>query len=553
MPEIGQTISHYTIIEKLAAGGMGEVYKARDTRLDRTVAIKVLKPVAAPSADLRLRFEREAKAIAALNHPHICTLHDVGRDADTDFFVMEYCEGETLAQRLTKGPLPLDQVLHYGTEIAGALDKAHRAGIVHRDLKPGNIMITRNGVKLLDFGLAKLRQAGAATGQLLTQATATEPLTAAGTILGTLHYMAPEQLEGKEADARADIFALGTVLYEMLTGRKAFEGSSAASVISAVMSGPPKAIASLQPLTPPALERVVTACLAKDPDDRWQNAADVARQLRWIAEGPVETRSQGEGIAALRRAGVPFWKVAAAILIFLIGAGISYLLLKSPPGLKEVNRFKLVLPADAQLAQPRDLPFGSDRTSLAISPDGRRIAYIAVNKSTRKIYVRQLDEFEFRPLSGTEGASDPFFKPDGEWLGFYSDGKLKKVAFRGGSVTVICGDVPFTFLGGSWHKEGWILYSTSDGRVMKVAEGSPPQDVVPTEHRKWLSNSISLPRILPDGESVVGTGSDLGNSRVFSLGSGATQTISELGGNPYLTASGHLVVSEGGIASRRSF
>jgi len=473
MPEIGQTVSHYTIVEKLGTGGMGEVYKARDTRLDRTVALKVLKSAAAPSAELRLRFERESRAIAALNHPHICTLFDVGREGDTDFLVMECCEGETLAQRLVKGPLPLEQVLRYGTEIAAALDKAHRAGIVHRDLKPGNIMITRGGVKLLDFGLAKLRPAAAATGELLTRATATEPLTAAGTILGTLHYMAPEQLEGKEADACADIFALGSVLYEMVTGRKAFEGSSAASVISAVMSAAPKAIASLQPLTPPALEQVVSACLAKDPEERWQSVADVARQLRWIALGRAETKPQTEGVQGRRPAATLFWATAAAILTFLIGAGLSYLLMKSPPRAMEVSRFKLALPADALLAKPSDLIFGTDRTSLTISADGRRIAYVAMNNGIRRLYVRQLDELNFRPLPGTEGASDPFFKPDGEWLGFYSLGKLKKVAFGGGSVKDIC-EPDFTFLGGSWHRDGWILYSTSDGMIMKVEEGSAP-------------------------------------------------------------------------------
>jgi eukaryotic-like serine/threonine-protein kinase len=549
---IGKTLGHYQIVEKLGAGGMGEVYKGRDARLDRVVALKILRPDASRGADLRQRFEREARAIAALSHPHICTLFDVGRDGDTDFLVMEYCEGETLAQRLSKGPLPLEQALRYGTEIADALDKAHRAGIVHRDLKPGNIMITRSGVKLLDFGVAKLRPVSAAAGELPTRATAAEPLTAAGTILGTLHYMAPEQLEGKDADARADIFALGTVLHEMVTGSKTFEGSSAASVISAVMTAAPKTLASLQPLTPPALDQTVTACLAKDPEDRWQSAADVARHLRWIAKRPAVTEPRAEGVQRRGHARALFWAATAAILTFLIGAGLTYVLLKSPPRSMGVSRYKLALPADAPLAKPNDLVFGTDRTSLAISPDGRRVAYVAMSKGIRKLYVRSLDELDFRPLGGTEGASDPFFKPDGEWLGFYSEGKLRKVAFSGGSVGDIC-DVRFTFLGGSWHREGWILFSTSDGQIMRVTEGSAPQNVLPPERRKWLSNLLCLPRIQPDGESVLGTGINLGDSRLLSLGSGAIQTVCAFGGNPYLTATGHLVVSDAGVLRAAPF
>src|SRR5712672_2227418 len=282
----GRRLGPYEILSSIGAGGMGEVYRARDTRLNRTVAIKVLPPHLADRSELRERFEREARTIASLNHPHICTLHDIGQQDGIDYLVMEYLEGETLAHRLLKGPLPLEQVLRYAIEIADALDKAHRKGVTHRDLKPGNIMLTKTGTKLLDFGLAKLKQEVApANAQLSELPTANDPLTAQGTIIGTLQYMAPEQLEGKEADARTDIFAFGAVVYEMATGKRAFEGKSQASVISAIMSSDPSPMSSLQPMTPPALDRVVKRCLAKETDERWQSADDLTNELKWIAEG----------------------------------------------------------------------------------------------------------------------------------------------------------------------------------------------------------------------------------------------------------------------------
>ncbi|MGC1830082.1 MAG: serine/threonine-protein kinase [Candidatus Acidiferrales bacterium] len=310
----GTKLGPYEIAAPLGAGGMGEVYRARDTRLNRIVAIKVLPVHLADRPELRERLEREARSIASLNHPHICTLYDVGREDGTDYLVMEYLEGETLATRLAKGPLPLDQVLQYATEIADALDKAHRKGVTHRDLKPGNIMLTKSGTKLLDFGLAKLQQemAPAANAQFSQLPTMNAPLTAQGTIVGTLQYMAPEQLEGKETDARTDIFAFGTVVYEMATGKRAFDGQSQASVISAIMTSQPAPISTLQPMTPPALDRVVKRCLEKDPDERCQSAKDLTDELKWIAEGgsqagvaaPVVARRRGP--APRRGAGICF-------------------------------------------------------------------------------------------------------------------------------------------------------------------------------------------------------------------------------------------------------
>jgi serine/threonine protein kinase len=282
----GTKLGPYEILSAIGAGGMGEVYKARDTRLDRIVAIKVLPTHLADRSELRERFEREAKTIASLNHPHICVLYDIGQQDGIDYLVMEYLEGETLAQRLQKGPLPLEQVLQFAIEIADALDKAHRKGITHRDLKPGNVMLTKSGTKLLDFGLAKLKQEVAPANVPLSELpTANDPLTAEGSIVGTMQYMAPEQLEGKEVDARTDIFAFGAVTYEMATGKKCFGGKSQASLIAAILEREPPAMSSLQPMTPPALDRGVKKCLAKDPDERWQSTSDLKTNLEWIVEG----------------------------------------------------------------------------------------------------------------------------------------------------------------------------------------------------------------------------------------------------------------------------
>ena len=296
----GTTLGPYQIEAPIGAGGMGEVYKATDTRLDRTVAIKVLPEHVAADPDLKQRFEREAKTISSLNHPHICILYDIGNQDGLDFLVMEYLDGETLAQRLEKGALPLEQALTVAIAIADALDKAHRQGIVHRDLKPGNIMLTKAGAKLLDFGLAKLRKSGLVGAPLVSAAaTQSEPLTSQGTILGTVQYMAPEQLEGKDADPRTDIFAFGAVLYEMVTGTKAFQGESQASLIAAIMHNDAPAPSAVQSITPPALDYVVQTCLAKDPDDRWHSAGDVKRQLKWIVGGSGSQSSVSLPVGAL--------------------------------------------------------------------------------------------------------------------------------------------------------------------------------------------------------------------------------------------------------------
>jgi serine/threonine protein kinase len=385
-------------VAPLGAGGMGEVYRARDTRLDRTVAIKVLPSGGATSPEQRQRLDREAHAIAALSHPHICSLHDIGHQDGIDYLVMEYLEGETLATRLAKGPLPLDQALRYAVEIADALDKAHRSGIVHRDLKPGNVMVTKAGTKLVDFGLAKISVG--VTGPAGFSALATSPaaLTAEGTLLGTLQYMAPEQLEGKEADAKSDLWAFGCVLYEMLTGKKAFAGTSQASVIAAILDHDPPSIATQRPGTPPALDHLVKTCLAKDPDERRQSAHDVRLELTWIATSATQaTVSPGEA----RRVR---WAVLTTSLVALIAAAVIGLVvwprfnaqMDAPP--LSITRSTVSLPAAAWLSDPAP--------ALALSPDGTLLAYAGA-VSTDPIRLRRLDQLDVKPIPGTEGGGQP--------------------------------------------------------------------------------------------------------------------------------------------------
>jgi eukaryotic-like serine/threonine-protein kinase len=318
----GTRLGPYEIVGPLGAGGMGEVYRATDTRLGRDVAVKVLPKHLSSNPEIRARFEREARTVSSLNHPHICTLHDVGREGDTDFLVMELVEGETLAQRLEKGALPLAEVLRVGAQIADALDRAHRAGVMHRDLKPGNVMLTKSGAKLMDFGLARATGLGAAS-ELTSSPTVAGPLTAEGSIIGTFQYMAPEQLEGQEADTRADLWALGCVLYEMATGKPAFTGKSQASLIAAVMGNEPVPISQLSPLTPPALERLVQACLAKDPADRIQSAHDVKLQLNWMAAGDSQAGAPAPVGAARPRRGRAAWMAPAVVAVALVLGAVA--------------------------------------------------------------------------------------------------------------------------------------------------------------------------------------------------------------------------------------
>ena len=398
---IGQTLSHYKIIEKLGQGGMGEVYLAEDSRLDRKVALKILPQHLSDRAELRERFEREARAVSSLNHPHICTLYDIGEQDGIHYLVMEHLEGETLEARLVKGPLPLEQTLQYAIQIADALDKAHRQGVVHRDLKPGNIMLVKSGAKLLDFGLAKLQATETPT-NLSALPTEQASLTAEGTILGTLQYMAPEQLEGKEADSRTDIFAFGAVVYEMATGKKAFEGKSQASLIGAILKDDPVPMSELQPMTPPTLDHVVRRCMSKAPEDRWQAASDVMAELKWVTEGGSQPDVPAPVVSRRRNRERLAWGLVSLVVGVLVTLVVVWNL--SPPSTpRPITRFALTLPKNEALTSLL-------LSSVAISPDGTHLAYVANNQ----LYLRAIEELETNPIPGTEDARGPFFSPDGQ-------------------------------------------------------------------------------------------------------------------------------------------
>ena len=447
----GSRLGPYEIGARLGAGGMGEVYRGRDTRLDRSVAIKVLPPKLASNAQLRARFEREAKAISQLTHPHICTLYDVG----DGYLVMELLEGETLADRLGRGPLPISDVLRYGAQIADALDRAHHAGIVHRDLKPGNIMLTKSGAKLLDFGLAK-----SSAISLNADATTVEqqPLTEEGTILGTFQYMAPEQLEGLEADARTDIFALGAVLYEMATGTRAFSGKTKTSLIAAIVGSEPKPLSEVQPLTPPILEHVIRKCLEKDPEERWQSARDVAAELRWIADRAAVKEPE----AKRRRAMLPW--IAAALALVAAAVATAMALQRRAPRVTQ-SAFSIIPPA------------GTFSTSPQLSPDGTAVVFGGAPKlgEPNALWVRPIGALAPRQISGTQNATQPFWSPDGRSIAFFADGKLKIVDVEGGSPREVC-DGEYG-VGGVWTDDGTLVFTPAwgNGLFRVPAAGGKPE------------------------------------------------------------------------------
>jgi Tol biopolymer transport system component len=491
----GTKLGPYEIVGPLGAGGMGEVYRARDTRLGRDVAVKVLPSHLSGAPELRQRFEREARAVSSLNHPHICTLHDVGREGGTDYLVMEMVEGETLGHRLERGPLPAEQVLKLGIEIADALERAHRSGIVHRDLKPGNVMLTKAGAKLMDFGLARATgMSGSAPGQALSQTpTVTQPLTAEGTIVGTFQYMAPEQLEGKEADARSDLWALGTVLYEMATGKKAFEGRSQASLIAAIMNSEPKPISALAPMSPPALDRLVKACLAKDPDERLQAAHDVRLQLEWIRDAGSQAGLPAPVLAKRKGRERLAWIVAGVMtLVVVAGAALSLPGLLRRPAEAPLMRFAVTAPEGVNMQE--DPPFS------AISPDGRAVVFVAADSSGAVgLWVRPIGSLAAQTMSGTDNATFPFWSPDGRFVGFFADGKLKKVAVSGGAPEVLCDAADGR--GGAWSKDGTILFApVAAGPIHRIsADGGEPVEVMRPDSAKG-ETGLRWPEFLPDGK-----------------------------------------------------
>jgi Tol biopolymer transport system component len=489
----GTKLGPYEIQSPLGAGGMGEVYCAKDTRLDRTVAVKILPAHLSANPDARQRFDREARAISSLNHPNICTLHDVGHQDGTDFLVMEYLEGETLADRLMKGPLPPEQVVKYGIEICEGLERAHKSGVVHRDLKPGNIMLTKSGAKLMDFGLAKATPAHEPPVSSLTMTvsrpSAEQPLTAQGMVVGTFQYMSPEQVEGKEADARSDIFALGAVLYEMASGKRAFAGKSQASIVAAILASEPQPISAVQPMSPPALDRVVRTCMAKDPDERWQTLHDVKLQLQWIAEGGSRAGVPAPVVARRRMSQKLAWAVAAVASVAAIAFAVGFVL-RAP-----VHPH----PLRVSILPPEQHAF--DPLSIALSPDGTKLAFVATAAGgTPQLWVRPLDSTAAQPLAGTDDASFPFWSPDSRSLGFFAEGKLKVIDASGGAVQTLA-NAPLP-RGGAWGAGGTILYtpdSTSVTFRIPAAGGTPSRAFGDTKESAALG-SPRWPAFLPDGK-----------------------------------------------------
>jgi Tol biopolymer transport system component len=521
----------YEILAPLGAGGMGEVYRARDTRLERTVAIKILPGHLSADPLRKQRFEREAKTISGLNHPHICVLYDVGQQDGIDFLVMECVEGETLAKRLEKGPLPVEQVLKYGAQIADALDRAHRSGIVHRDLKPGNIMLTAAGAKLLDFGLA--RPAAPLSDATTLAVVSKSPVTEEGTILGTFPYMSPEQVEGKELDGRSDIFSLGAVLYEMLTGQRAFQGKSQLSVASAILEREPAPVNSIKPLTLPALDHAIKKCLAKSGEERWQSASDLASELKWIGESGTQAV-----VPSVRTVGVK--RVATWVLVsVLVGAAIGAFLWRSPA-------------PEQTLYFSANLPFPAH--DVAVAPNGHTVAVVGYLESMRDtlgtrnvIWIYEVGSQEGRNLSGTEGANFPFWSPDGKWLGFFADGKLKKVDIAGGHVQVLC-DAP-SGRGGSWNNENVIIFTpegVGSGIFRISASGGTPTKVTAPDSSRGEYNH-RWPVFLPDGTHFLYLAFNFSGQKgvndlfVGSLDTNQKQLVSEMNANVLYTASGYLL------------
>jgi serine/threonine protein kinase len=497
----GTKLGPYEIQSPLAAGGMGEVYRAKDMRLGRTVAIKILPNHLSDSPELRQRFEREARAISSLNHPHICHLYDIGSHDGTEFQVMEFLDGQTLAERLRKGAMPLPELLTTATQIAEALETAHRAGIVHRDLKPGNIMVTKAGAKLMDFGLAKpmLAASGVGSAPLLSaaktmSANPMSPLTTAGTLVGTIQYMSPEQIEGKDADARSDIFAFGAVLYEMATGKRAFEGKNQISVASAILEKDPEAISKIKPLSPAALDYLVATCLAKDREERFQTAHDLRLQLKGIS-----LASPSAVVPTHRSVSQTIALAVAGIALLLIGAGIGHFLNPTPPLAFSVRSY---IPPPPGTSFPLS---GLEIGPVVVSPDGKTLAFSAVDEQgVTKLWLRPLDAQQAMVLDGTEDAAKPFWSYDGQLLAFAADGKLKKISIAGGTPAILADGVASESGGGTWNADGAILFSKElFGPIYRVnARGG---DVITATKMKSGEISHGEPYFLPGGKHFIYT------------------------------------------------
>ena len=544
---LGSSLGPYQIISALGTGGMGEVYKARDTRLDRTVAIKVLPSDVAGDPDLRARFEREARAVAALDHPHICGIYDVGESNGTHYLVMPHLDGQTLAARLERGPLLLDQALKIATEIADALDKAHRQGIIHRDLKPANVMLTKSGAKLLDFGLAKLRTAGPISMSGMSQLATRAPETAHGTILGTVQYMAPEQVEGREADTRSDIWALGAVIYEMVTGMRPFQGDSPASVIGAILKDHPPLLSTRQLLAPRTLDQLVDRCLAKDSDERWQSTGDVKHQLSAIATMSADVDSSTSRRHSPR---VSSWMAVAGLV------GLSAVVAAITIWSGALRPIESVAQPSVRLALDlgRDVSSAATLPVAALSPDGTRLVLVSTGADgIARLSTRRLDQFEATLLAGTEGASLPFISPDGQWAGFFAGGKLKKIRLDGGAPVVLC-EAP-AGRGASWGEDGTIVAALDVRSGLSVVP-STEGPVTPLTELAAGEISHRWPQILPGGKNVLFTvGSAPNNYAAASIAVASLESnpqkvkkivLPNAGMSPHYLPTGHLVYVAGG-------
>jgi Tol biopolymer transport system component len=541
----GTKLGPYEIATQIGAGGQGEVYKARDTRLNRTVAIKVLPAHFAGNAEMKARFDREAQTIAGLNHPHICVLHDIGQQDGTAYLVMEYLEGQTLAQRLAKGPLSPEEALKIAIEIADALDKAHRQGIIHRDLKPSNVMLTKSGTKLLDFGLAKLK--GPDEAATLTSLPTNADVTAKGTILGTLQYMSPEQLEGQEADARSDIFAFGATLFEMLTGRKAFDGRSQSSVIAAIMHIDPPGVATLQPMTTPVLEHVIRRCLSKNPDDRWQSAGDLEQELKWVSTGA----SVSAAVKTKKRGLVPVPVAIAIAFSVLIAAAIAIFALypSRNSGKPAVARF-FVFPPDKGAFSA-----GSPAVTAtigSISPDGTKLVFSAVDSAGKvQLWLRPIESLNAQPIAGTESAYLPFWSPDSRWVAFFAEGRLRKIDITGGPPQTLC-NAP-QGRGGAWSREDVILFAPNNLTSLFRVPASGGEPVAVT---KLAASQMShqFPSFLPDGHRFVFFVQATGNNDGIYAGSldssESTRLITADRGGLYASPGYLLFVREGTLLAQ---
>ena len=494
----GTRLGPFEIQSVLGIGGMGEVYKARDTRLDRLVALKILPDVLAGDPEFRTRFEREARTLSQLDHPHICALYDIGEESGRAFLVMPYLEGTTLCERLKGGPLPLDEALAYAVQIADALGTAHLAGITHRDLKPANIFLTPAGAKLLDFGLAKKNPSIAGPDGSSRLPTA-PPLTGQGAILGTLQYMAPEQLEGKEADARTDIFAFGAVLHEMVTGGKAFEGRGQASLIAAIMQSEPPAISTLRPLAPPLLDHVVSRCLAKERDERWQTAGDLMRELKWIAQHAPESVRPGAAVARGPR--VSSWRFAAYLATFLalvLALVVAYLVVAR--GSRQGVVATRVPAVRVAVRPPENMHLSG--VQLALSPDGTMLAYVVLAGQGRQVWVYSLASGESHAVAGAEDAHFPFWSPDSRHLGYFTARGLMRVRSDGGPTQFLA--AASTDSSGAWNQEGVVLFAGIDKLgIYRVATSGGTATPVTTVDLARNEIEHLHPRFLPGGKRFI--------------------------------------------------